>query len=181
MEKIKVIFLVVGVLAGTLANAQSNNNFIDDDNQYWTSVSDNYVFKGMPSCQALINEKSNDLLITFTQYKKDSLKAAMVVPPKSPARLNASAAGMSNILSMDRKTYINKYVNVVESGNAFTVTYTSGGSPTKLVDSYVYEPSKNIRYYVALQPADASLQLAIDNAKKKGLPGSKEVKCTGPI
>ena len=121
------------------------------------------------------------MLITFIQYKPDSLKAILVVPDKSPARINSSAPGMKDVLAMDHKTYVNKYVSVLEKGNELTITYGSGSAPTKMVDSYVYELNKNIRYYVALQPADASLQLAIDDAKKKGLPGSKEVKCTGPI
>jgi hypothetical protein len=175
-------FILLGaIISPVLASAQANTNFIDEDSQYWTLVDDEYIFKGVPTCQSILVSDSGAMLKTFTQYKKNNLKLVMVVPSKSPARINPAAPGMNNILALDHKVNVNNYVNVLEKGNSFTVTYTVGNSPTRLSDSYIYESSKNIRYYVALQPADPSLQLSIDQAKKKGLPGSKEVKCSGPI
>jgi len=170
-----------GKAAKGLVSGQTNNNFIDEDNQYWTSVADEYVFKGSPTCQSILASDSGAMLKTFIQYKNSNLKAITVVPRKSPARVNLAAPGMSNILALDHKIYINNYVNVLQNGNALTVTYTTGNSSAKLSDSYVYEPSKNIRYFVALQPSNPSLQLSIDQAKKKGLPGAKEVRCSGPL
>jgi hypothetical protein len=171
------IYLILFFVSSAYA-ANINSNFLNGLNDYWVQVPLDYSNTSIPSCQSIIANKKKSLMIGFIQYNKNDLKYLLIVPEDSPARTNSSIA--SSILPLHRKITINNYSNVIENGNAFTVSY-KGQSGGTMTDSYVYDKSKNLRFYVALDPADAGLQFLIDEAKKKGLPGSKEVKCNGPI
>jgi hypothetical protein len=185
IESIKMkrfIQFVVFFLVGNSALAtELSNSFLNDNDDYWVAVPEDYSNTSISSCQAILSNIANPkkyMIVVFVQYNKSYLKAVTVVPSESPARSISST--YSHILAMDHRTYIKDYINVVEKGNNLTITYRSK-SQSAITDSYIYDKNKNLRYYVAMKPVDAILQLDINEAKKRGLPGSKEVKCKGPL
>jgi len=176
MTNAKTFFLIMAVLVNCSVHAQSNSNFIDEDNQYWIGVPDDYAGRS-PTCRSIITSRGDEIILTFTQYKQNNFMATMIIPSKSAARLNPSGP-YGGMLAEDHKLYSINYINFIESGNAVSYIFKSGPNTKKA--NYVYDRSKNIRYLVSISDSPA-LQDVIDGYKQKGLPGKKEVKCIGPI
>ena len=74
MTNAKTFFLIMAVLVNCSVHAQSNSNFIDEDNQYWIGVPDDYAGRS-PTCRSIITSRGDEIILTFTQYKQNNFMA----------------------------------------------------------------------------------------------------------
>lgn len=186
MSNFKSLLITILLIASTCVNAQTNIGYVDGDNEYWMEAPRNFTAKGIPSCKALIAVDKN-IQMTFYQYQKSFFKGTIIVPPNSNAKKNPSAPGNEVFLANDRKSGINNFTSFSEANNVVTFSYMAASSsnnyksPVNVTLTYRYEPNKNVRYWTSLTPSEFWFKDSLKDAQSQGMPGIKEIKCSGPL